>query len=83
MNRLAETRSAIGGEMLATHLTQSSHHPVIYYWNNIGNVSDLSAFVQQFVQVQPLGCRFTIFDLLKVAPSLACRACLRNVNCLK
>jgi predicted AAA+ superfamily ATPase len=75
--RLAE--SAVGTELLARHLTHSSRHPLIHYWNNgqkevdyvlrdgptlqalevksghnIGNVSGLSAFVQQFPQSQPL-----------------------------
>ena len=75
--RLAE--SAVGTELLARHLTHSSRHPLIHYWNNgqkevdyvlrdgptlhalevksghnMGNVSGLSAFVQQFPQAQPL-----------------------------
>ena len=75
--RLAE--SAVGTELLARHLTHSSRHPVIHYWNNgqkevdyvlrdgqnlqalevksghnMGNVSGLAAFMQQFEEAQPL-----------------------------
>jgi predicted AAA+ superfamily ATPase len=75
--RLAE--SAVGAELLARHLTHSSRHPLIHYWNNgqkevdyvlrdgqslqalevksghnMGNVSGLAAFAQQFPQSQPL-----------------------------
>ena len=75
--RLAE--SAVGTELLARHLTHSSRHPLIHYWNNgqkevdyvlrdgqtlhalevksghnMGNVSGLTAFAQQFPQAQPL-----------------------------
>jgi predicted AAA+ superfamily ATPase len=75
--RLAE--SAVGTELLARHLTHSSRHPLIHYWNNgqkevdyvlrdgqtlhalevksghnVGNVSGLTAFVQQFPKAQPL-----------------------------
>jgi hypothetical protein len=73
------TESAVGAELLARHLTHSSRHPLIHYWNNgqkevdyvlrdgqslqalevksghnMGHVSGLAAFAQQFPQAQPL-----------------------------